>query len=82
MNINFLYQVEDKLLGRDLKVVLRLLFGIIYKGSFSERQKFSIEDFIGDKIESKKNGIHTLNKKSLAIMVQRAAKGGTNTLDP
>ena len=33
------------------------------KGSFSERQKFSVEDFISDKIGSKTNGIHTLNKK-------------------
>jgi hypothetical protein len=34
MNVNFLYQVEDIFLGRDLKVVLRLFFGIIFKGSF------------------------------------------------
>jgi len=34
MNVNFLYQVEDKFLSRDLKVVFRLFRGMFFKGSF------------------------------------------------
>jgi len=55
MNVNFLYQVEDKLLGKDLKVVLRLFFGIIFKGGFLERQKFPEVLLVGDKLRGKTN---------------------------
>jgi hypothetical protein len=34
MNVDFLCQVEDKFLSRDLKVVLRLFPGMFFKGSF------------------------------------------------
>jgi hypothetical protein len=55
VNVNFLYHIEDKLLGRDLKVVLRLFFGIIFKGSFLERQKFPEALLVGDKLRDKTN---------------------------